>query len=29
MSLVTADNLEKTYRIGDISVKAIHGVNFT
>ena len=29
MSLVTADNLEKTYRIGEISVKAIRGVNFT
>jgi len=29
MSLVTADNLEKTYQAGDISVKAIRGVNFT
>jgi len=29
MSLVTADNLEKTYRIGEISVNAIRGVNFT
>ncbi|MBW2171921.1 MAG: ABC transporter ATP-binding protein [Deltaproteobacteria bacterium] len=29
MSLVTADNLEKTYQIGEISVKAIRGVNFT
>ena len=29
MSLVTADNLEKTYQVGDISVKAIRGVNFT
>ncbi len=29
MSLVTADNLKKTYQIGDISVKAIRDVNFT
>ncbi|MCK5507900.1 MAG: ABC transporter ATP-binding protein [Desulfobacterales bacterium] len=29
MSLVIADNLEKTYRIGEISVKAIRGVNFS
>ena len=29
MSLVTAYNLEKTYQAGDISVKAIRGVNFT
>ena len=29
MSLVTARDLEKTYRMGDISVKAIRGVNFT
>jgi putative ABC transport system ATP-binding protein len=29
MSLVTADNLDKTYQAGDISVKAIRGVNFT
>ena len=28
MSLVTADNLEKSYQAGDISVKAIRGVNF-
>ena len=29
MSLVTADNLEKTYQIGEIMVKAIRGVNFS
>ena len=29
MSLVNADNLEKTYQVGDILVKAIRGVNFT
>lgn len=29
MSLVVAEHLEKTYRIGDISVSAIRGVNFT
>ena len=29
MSLVTADNLEKTYQIGEITVKAIHSVNFS
>jgi putative ABC transport system ATP-binding protein len=29
MSLVTAHNVEKTYRIGEISVNAIRGVNFT
>ena len=29
MSLVIADNLEKTYRIGEITVKAIRGVNFS
>jgi putative ABC transport system ATP-binding protein len=29
MSLVTADNLEKTYQIGEITVKAIRGVNFS
>ena len=29
MSLVTADSLEKTYQTGEISVKAIRGVNFT
>jgi len=29
MSLVTADHLEKTYRIGEISIKAIRDVNFT
>jgi putative ABC transport system ATP-binding protein len=29
MSLVTAENLDKTYQVGDISVKAIRGVNFT
>jgi len=29
MSLVTADNLDKTYQVGDILVKAIRGVNFT
>jgi len=28
MSLVTAENLEKTYHIGEISVKAIRGVDF-
>ena len=28
MSLVTAEHLEKTYRTGDISVKAIRGVDF-
>ena len=28
MSLVTAENLEKTYQAGDISVKAIRSVNF-
>ena len=28
MALVSAQNLEKTYRIGDIAVKAIQGVNF-
>lgn len=29
MSLVTAKNLEKTYQTGDLSVTAIHGVDFT
>ena len=29
MSLVTATNIEKTYQIGEISVKAIRGVDFT
>ena len=29
MSLINANNLEKTYQIGEISVKAIRGVNFT
>jgi len=29
MSLVIADNLEKTYQIGEISVNAIRSVNFT
>jgi putative ABC transport system ATP-binding protein len=29
MSLVVADHLEKTYQVGDISVKAIRGVDFT
>ncbi len=29
MSLVTASNLEKTYRMGEISVTAIRGVDFT
>ncbi|MBW2369253.1 MAG: ABC transporter ATP-binding protein [Deltaproteobacteria bacterium] len=29
MPLVTADNLEKTYQVGEISVKAIRGVSFT
>ncbi|MDX2512415.1 MAG: ABC transporter ATP-binding protein, partial [Desulfobacterales bacterium] len=29
MSLVTANNLEKTYRMGEISVTAIGGVDFT
>jgi putative ABC transport system ATP-binding protein len=29
MSLVIADNLEKTYQIGEISVNAIRGVDFT
>lgn len=29
MSLVTAHNLEKTYRLGEISVTAIRGVDFT
>ena len=29
MSLVSADKLEKTYQVGDISVNAIRGVNFT
>jgi len=29
MSLVTANDLEKTYQIGEVSVNAIRGVNFT
>lgn len=29
MSLVTANDLEKTYQIGEITVKAIRGVNFS
>ena len=29
MTLVNATNIEKTYRIGDIAVNAIRGVNFT
>jgi len=29
MALVTANNLEKTYQIGEITVKAIRGVNFS
>ena len=29
MSLISATNLEKTYQIGEISVNAIRGVNFT
>ncbi len=29
MSLVSANNLEKTYQIGEITVKAIQGVNFS
>ncbi len=29
MSLVTADNLEKTYQAGEVTVKAIRGVNFS
>lgn len=29
MSLVVAEHLEKTYRIGDLSVSAIRGVSFT
>lgn len=29
MSLVSANSLEKTYQIGEISVKAIRGINFT
>ena len=29
MSIVTANNLEKIYRIGDVSVNAIRGVDFT
>ena len=29
MSLVTANNLEKAYQIGEITVKAIRGVNFS
>jgi putative ABC transport system ATP-binding protein len=29
MTLVIADNLEKIYQAGDISIKAIRGVNFT
>ena len=29
MALVSANSLEKTYQIGEISVKAIRGINFT
>jgi putative ABC transport system ATP-binding protein len=29
MSLVRAENLSKTYRMGDVEVQAIKGIDFT